>query len=101
MIANRLSRWLGDTLIYILLIGICIFMLFPFLWMVISLFKTADEFFHIQMILVPAHPDLHAYIYLFQQYPILRVTCNIFFISLTLPVLSLFFCSLVWYAFLN
>ncbi len=99
MIANRLSRWLGDTLIYILLIGICIFMLFPFLWMVITSLKTADEIFHIPMILVPAHPDLHAYIYLFQQYPILRVTWNTFFIALTGTVLSLFFCSLGGYAF--
>ena len=99
MIANRLSRWLGDTLIYILLIGICIFMLFPFLWMVITSLKTADEIFHIPMILVPAHPDLHAYIYLFLQYPILRVTWNTFFIALTGTVLSLFFCSLGGYAF--
>ncbi len=99
MIANRLSRWLGDTLIYTLLIGICIFMLFPFLWMVITSLKTADEIFHIPMILVPAHPDLHAYIYLFQQYPILRVTWNTFFIALTGTVLSLFFCSLGGYAF--
>ncbi len=99
MIANRLSRWLGDTLIYILLIGICVFMLFPFLWMVITSLKTADEIFHLPMILVPAHPDLHAYIYLFQQYPILRVTWNTFFIALTGTVLSLFFCSLGGYAF--
>src|SRR5258705_6986283 len=101
MIANRLSRWLGDTLIYTLLIGICIFMLFPFLWMVITSLKTADEIFHIPMILVPAHPDLHAYIYLFQQYPILRVTWNTFFIALTGTVLSLFFCSLGGYAFVK
>jgi ABC-type glycerol-3-phosphate transport system permease component len=99
MLNYRFSRWLGDALIYILLIGVCIFMLFPFLWMIVTSLKTADEIFHIPMILIPAHPDLHAYIYLFQQYPIVRVTWNTFFIAASGTVLSLFFCSLGGYAF--
>jgi len=99
MTMYRLSRWLGDALLYILLIGVCIFMLLPFLWMIITSLKTADEIFHIPMILIPAHPDLHAYIYLFQQYPIVQVTWNTFFIAISGSLLSLFFCSLGGYAF--
>jgi ABC-type glycerol-3-phosphate transport system permease component len=99
MIARRLSRWSGNTLLYALLIGVCVFMLFPFLWMVITSFKNADEIFHIPMIIIPAHPDLHAYIYLFQQYPIIRVTWNTFIIAALGTALSLFFCSLGGYAF--
>ena len=99
MIAQRLSRWSGDALIYVLLFGVCAFMLFPFLWMVITSFKYADEIFHIPMIIIPTHPDLHAYIYLFQQYPIIRVTWNTFIIASLGTALSLFFCSLGGYAF--
>jgi ABC-type glycerol-3-phosphate transport system permease component len=99
MFANRLSRWLGDALIYALLIGVCIFMLFPFLWMIITSLKTADEIFHIPMILIPAHPDLHAYIYLLKNYNIFGVTWNTFVIAISGTALSLFFCSLGGYAF--
>jgi ABC-type glycerol-3-phosphate transport system permease component len=99
MFTRRLSRWTGDTLMYALLIGVCTFMLFPFLWMVITSLKTADEIFHIPMIVIPAHPDLHAYIYLMQQYPVFRVIWNTFIIATSGTVLSLFFCSLAGYAF--
>ncbi len=99
MFARRLSRWTGDALVYALLIGVCVFMILPFLWMVITSLKNADEIFHIPMILIPAHPDLHAYIYLFQQYSIIRVTWNTFIIATLGTALSLFFCSLGGYAF--
>jgi ABC-type glycerol-3-phosphate transport system permease component len=95
----RLFRWMGDALVYALLIAVCIFMFFPFLWMIITSLKTADEIFHIPMILIPAHPDLHAYIYLLKNYNIFGVTWNTFFISISGTALSLFFCSLGGYAF--
>jgi ABC-type glycerol-3-phosphate transport system permease component len=99
MFAGRLSRRIGNFLMYALLIVVCVFMLFPFLWMVITSLKNADEIFHIPMILIPAHPDLHAYIFLFQNYPILRVIWNTFVIATLGTALSLFFCSLGGYAF--
>jgi ABC-type glycerol-3-phosphate transport system permease component len=99
MFTRRLSRWTVDALIYALLISVCVFMIFPFLWMIITSLKNADEIFHIPMIVIPAHPDLHAYIYLMQQYPIFRVIWNTFFIAISGTVLSLFFCSLGGYAF--
>lgn len=95
----RVLRWMGDALAYALLISVCIFMFFPFLWMIITSLKTADEIFHIPMILIPAHPDLHAYIYLLKNYNIFGVTWNTFFIAISGTALSLFFCSLGGYAF--
>jgi ABC-type glycerol-3-phosphate transport system permease component len=99
MVTNRLSRWLGDGLIYALLLGVCAFMLIPFLWMIITSLKSADEIFHIPFIAIPAHPDLHAYLYLFQTYKIPRVIFNTFTIATGATLLSLFFCSLGGYAF--
>ncbi len=99
MFTYRVSRWTGNALMYALLLGVCIFMFFPFLWMVITSFKTADEIFTIPMIFLPSHPDLHAYIYLFQQYHILNIVWNTFTIAIVGTALSLFFCSLGGYAF--
>lgn len=99
MLTYRLSRWGENALMYALLLAICIFMLFPFLWMVITSFKTADEIFTIPMILLPRHPDFHAYIYLLQQYHIFRITGNTFVIAGVGTILSLFFCSLGGYGF--
>ncbi len=99
MIMAKVSRWLGDGLIYALLAGVCIFMLLPFLWMIITSFKTADEIFSIPFIFIPKHPDFHAYIYLFKQYDVLRVIWNTFLIATSGTLLSLFFCSLGGYAF--
>lgn len=99
MLTRRLSRVVEDTLMYALLIGVSVFMLFPFLWMVVTSLKNADEIFHIPMIVLPASPDLHAYLFLLQQYPIFRVTWNTFLIAASGTVLSLFFCSLAGYAF--
>ena len=99
MFYYRVSRWAGNALIYALLIAICIFMLFPFLWMIITSLKYADEIFHIPMILIPAHPDLHAYTYIIKQYHIFNITWNTFMIAIIGTGLSLFFCSLGGYAF--
>ncbi len=99
MLTYKASRWGGNALMYVLLIVVCIFMLFPFLWMVITSFKTADEIFTIPMILLPKHPDLHAYQYLWNTYDILRITYNTFIIAAVGTLLSLFFCSLGGYAF--
>jgi len=99
MTINRFTHWLEDALIYILLLGVCGFMLLPFLWMIVTSFKSPDEIFHIPFIVFPAHPDLHAYIYLFQNYQIPRVVWNTFIIALSGTLLSLFFCSLGGYAF--
>ncbi len=99
MIMAKVSRWLGDGLIYALLAGVCIFMLLPFLWMIITSFKTADEIFSIPFIFIPKHPDFHAYIYLFKEYDVLRVIWNTFLIATSGTLLSLFFCSLGGYAF--
>lgn len=99
MFYYRASRWAGNALMYALLLAICIFMVFPFLWMVITSFKTPDEIFTIPMIFMPAHPDLHAYTYIFQEYHILNIVWNTFMIAIVGTGLSLFFCSLGGYAF--
>lgn len=98
-ITRRISIWIGDGLKYGFLIVMSAFMLLPFLWMIITSFKTADEIFTIPPVIIPAHPDLHAYLYMVQQYHILDIAWNTVVIALSATLLRLFFCALGGYGF--
>jgi len=98
-VRRRISNLSSDGLKYGFLIAMSAFMLLPFLWMLITSFKTADEIFTIPAIIIPAHPDLHAYLYMIQQYHILDIARNTFVIALSATILRLFFCSLGGYGF--
>jgi ABC-type glycerol-3-phosphate transport system permease component len=74
------------------------FMIFPFLWMLVSSFKPFAEIFAGTTFL-PQHPTLHNYISLFDQSDALRKIWNSFYIAATSTVLSVFLCALGGYAF--
>jgi ABC-type glycerol-3-phosphate transport system permease component len=98
-VMHRISIWIEDGSKYVLLIGMSAFMLLPFLWMIITSFKTADEIFTIPPIIIPAHPDWHAYLYMVQEYHILDIARNTAVIALSATILRLFFCALGGYGF--
>jgi ABC-type glycerol-3-phosphate transport system permease component len=93
------SRMIGNLLLYCLLVGISIFIVFPFFWMLSTSLKTADEIFTIPPIFISLRSDLHAYIYLIQEYNILGALKNSFIIAALATILQLFFCSLGGYGF--
>ncbi len=95
----RLTRWLGDALLYGLLIGVSAFMILPFLWMLSTSLKPADEIFAHPPIIVSVHSSLRAYAYLVEQYHILGVVKNTFIIAASATALQLCFCSLGGYGF--
>jgi len=95
----RLSRTLEAIFLYGVLLAVSVFMVLPFLWMVSTSLKPADEVFAIPPILVSAHSSLRAYVYLVQQYDIFRIVGNTFVIAFSATVLELFFCSLAGYGF--
>lgn len=98
-LTHRFSRWLGDALLYSLLFATSAFMILPFLWMLSTSLKPADEIFAYPPIIVSAHSSLRAYVYLVEQYNIIGVVKNTFVISISATVLQLFFCSLAGYGF--
>lgn len=98
-LTRRLWRWLGDAVLYGLLIGVSAFMILPFLWMLSTSLKPADEIFAYPPILISAHSSLSAYRYLVDQYNIIGVVRNTFVIAASATVLQLFFCSLGGYGF--
>ena len=99
MLTRRFSLWLTDALMYGLLIGVSAFMILPFIWMVSTSLKPADEIFAIPPIIISPNSSLKAYAYLQEQYNILSIVKNTFVIAFSATVLRLFFCALGGYGF--
>jgi ABC-type glycerol-3-phosphate transport system permease component len=99
MATRRPSLWLADILMYSLLIGVSIFMILPFIWMISTSLKPADEIFTIPPIIISPNSSLKAYAYLQEQYNILGIIKNTFVIAFGATILRLFFCALGGYGF--
>ena len=99
MVTRRLSLWLTDLLMYGMLIAVSAFMILPFIWMVSTSLKPADEIFTIPPIIISPNSSLNAYSYLQEQYNILGIVRNTFVIAFSATILRLFFCALGGYGF--
>jgi ABC-type glycerol-3-phosphate transport system permease component len=99
MATRRFSLLLTDVLMYGLLIAVSIFMILPFIWMVSTSLKPADEIFAIPPIIFSPHSTLNAYKYLQENYNILGIVKNTFVIAFSATILRLFFCALGGYGF--
>ncbi len=96
--AVRIRRWIENTLLYALLLGISLFMLIPFVWMLSTSLKPPDEIFTKPPALITPNSNFDSYIYLFQN-GIFRNVANSFIVASGSTLLSLFFCSLGGYGF--
>jgi ABC-type glycerol-3-phosphate transport system permease component len=83
---------------YAALSALCVFMLFPFVWMLVSSFKPFPEIFAGRTFL-PQEPTIANYVALFERYDALRKFWNSFYIAATATALSVFLCALGGYAF--
>jgi multiple sugar transport system permease protein len=68
----------------------------PLLWMLSMSFKEGDEVFRPN--LIPTHPTLDNFLYVFTQVNFFRYLWNTFFVSATVTVVALFFHSMAGYA---
>ena len=94
--ANPLEH-LVHTLIYVFIIAISLFTIFPFVWMFLSSLKPLSEIFG-QGIL-PANPSFDNFRRLFAETPALQALIRSFLIAITATVSSVFFCALGGYGF--
>jgi multiple sugar transport system permease protein len=69
----------------------------PLIWMVSASFKAPSEIFNSD--LIPAHPTLDNFRYVFTQLPFARYIANTFFVAGTITVAALFFHSMAGFAF--
>ena len=86
MLPRRLSLLFTDVLMYGLLIGVSAFMIIPFIWMVSTSLKPADEIFAIPPIIISPNSSLNAYVYLQEQYNILGIVWNTFVIAFSATI---------------
>src|SRR5450759_4846509 len=98
-IRDSLVRGLTTSLIYLVLILLCAFMILPFIWMLSTSFKMPDEVFGFPPVLISRKASFMNYTYLLEQKKLLLIVGNTFFVSLSSSLLSLFFCSLAGYGF--
>ena len=70
-------------------------MLYHFIWMVLSSFKSLPEFYSFDFF--PKKWDLSAFSYIFQQTSYLRWYGNSLFVGIIVTASELFFCSLIGY----
>jgi ABC-type glycerol-3-phosphate transport system permease component len=99
MNAKRLRSGLVTALLYTVLIGISIFMLLPFVWMISTSFKLPEDVFGFPPVLFSPRSTLVNYQFLFEQKNLLLIVWNTFFVAATGTLLSLLFCSLGGYGF--
>lgn len=96
------ARRRGDALAkgagYVGVALVSAFMIFPFVWMLVSSLKPFQEIFAGTTFL-PQHPTLRNYVSLFDQADALRKIWNSLYIATTATVLSIFLCALGGYAF--
>src|ERR1700692_169616 len=69
----------------------------PLVWMVSTSLKEPAEIFNSS--LIPQHPTLENFRYVFTQLPFIRYILNTFFVAGTITVIALFFHSMAGYAF--
>lgn len=99
MSARSLRSGLVTALMYVVLIGISIFMLLPFVWMISTSFKLPEDVFGFPPVLISPRSTLINYQYLFEQKNLVLIVWNTFFVAATSTLLSLLFCSLGGYGF--
>lgn len=95
----RVKRLLENVLLYGFLVTVAVFMLLPFVWMLSTSLKPADEIFGFPPIIISRNFNLSSYRYLVTEYNIVRILGNSLLISMSFTLLSLFFCSLGGYGF--
>jgi ABC-type glycerol-3-phosphate transport system permease component len=84
--------------VYLVLAAISAFMVFPFVWMLVSSLKPFEEIFAGTHFL-PQHWTFHNFSSFFHQTNAWRAIWNSFYIATSSTLLSLFLCALGGYAF--
>lgn len=96
---NPVTRIIGKVLLYIVLIGVAIFTLLPFVWMISSSLKLDREVFIYPIQWIPETPRWENYALIWQKVPLLTYTKNTATIALVVTFLQTLTSSFAAYAF--
>lgn len=89
----------GYILIYVILIGGIIITVFPFIWMILTSFKTQSEAIAVPPVIFPAEWKLENYHEIFTAVPYAKMYLNTIFSAIITVFGQLLFCSMAAYAF--
>jgi ABC-type glycerol-3-phosphate transport system permease component len=92
------GRTLVKATTYLILAATTAFMVFPFVWMLVSSLKPFEEIFAGDTFL-PRHPTLDNYVSFFEQRRAARSLFNSFYIATAATLLSLLLCAMGGYGF--
>lgn len=93
--ATKTSRFFT----HLILITGTLFTVFPFLWMILTSFKTDGEAVQVPPTIFPANPQLTGYKEVFQVIPFASVLTNTAVSTLIIVVAQVLFCAMAAYAF--
>ncbi|AGK98482.1 carbohydrate ABC transporter permease [Clostridium pasteurianum] len=99
MVESKKSKFISDGTTYVLLIIGGIIMLVPFIWMILTSFKTLEETFSLNVTLLPKHFILDNYKQVWSLLPFGRFFINSFVVSFCVTIGQIILCSLSAYAF--
>ncbi|MCK9483438.1 MAG: carbohydrate ABC transporter permease [Candidatus Marinimicrobia bacterium] len=99
MLKKSTSKRLVDYLSYILLILTGIVVILPFVWMILSSFKTAGEIWTFPPVFMPKKFQWSNYVEAWKALPFDRFFINSLLVTIFVTVGQLFTCSLGGYAF--
>ena len=93
------GSWLGRLVDYILLAVGAFLMVFPFIWMVLSAFKTPSEIASRPPVIFPASLSFDNFVYAFKTAPFLRYFVNSVIVTVSIVILTMVTTILAAFAF--
>lgn len=93
------GSWLGRLVDYILLAVGAFLMVFPFIWMVLSAFKTPSEIASRPPVIFPASLSFDNFVYAFKTAPFLRYFVNSVIVTVAIVILTMVTTILAAFAF--
>lgn len=93
------GSWLGRLVDYILLAVGAFLMVFPFIWMVLSAFKTPSEIASRPPVIFPASLSFDNFVYAFKTAPFLRYFVNSVIVTVSIVILTMVTTVLAAFAF--
>lgn len=97
--STKVRKRILTCVILIILVALALFMLFPFVWMVLGSFKPKDELFAVPMKLLPERWMVSNYRSVFEKIPFAKFYGNTAFIAILSTIGQVVTCSLSAYAF--
>ena len=97
--STKVRKKILTGVILVILVALAMFMLFPFVWMVLGSFKPKDELFAVPMTLLPQRWMFSNYQNVFIKIPFAQFYLNTAFIAILSTIGQVITCSLSAYAF--